>query len=326
MAYSNCDLILSVRDAEKDHGKWLAVRSSGIGGSDAATIMGLNPYKSVYQLWMEKTGQAEPPDLSGNQYIYWGSKNEANIAEWFAEVTGKKVRKLGTLRNRSHPFMLANVDREIMGEEAGLEIKTAGVSQYKYWKDDEVPDTYYCQCLHYMAVTGAEAWYIAVLIGGNEAKWKKIDRNEDDIRALIEAEADFWDKVQSGQAPDVDGSASCAAALGERFQGNHDLPPMALPSRAEELCREIEEWKKGISELKTLVTENENRLKAMLEDSEEGNAGKYRVTWKASAPRETVSIAAMKRGAPVIYRNLKNAGLIKVGKPVRRFSIKEVEE
>lgn len=326
MAYSNCDLILSVRDAEKDHGKWLDVRNSGIGGSDAATIMGLNPYKSAYQLWMEKTGQAAPPDLSDNQYIYWGAKNEANIAEWFSEVTGKKVRKLGTLRNRSHPFMLANVDREIMGEEAGLEIKTAGVSQYKYWKDDEVPDAYYCQCLHYMAVTGAEAWYIAVLLGGNEAKWKKIDRNEDDIKALIEAEQDFWDKVKSGQAPDVDGSSSCAAALGKRYPGNRDIPSMELPSSAEGLCRDIAEWKKGIEELKVLVTENENRLKAMMEDAEEGHAGRYRVTWKSSAPRETVSLAAMKRGAPVIYRNLKNAGLIKLSKPVRRFSIKEVEE
>lgn len=326
MAYSNCDLILSVRDAEKDHGKWLAVRSSGIGGSDAATIMGLNPYKSAYQLWMEKTGQTEPPDLSGNQYIYWGTRNEANIAEWFAEVTGKKVRKLGTLRNRSHPFMLANVDREIMGEEAGLEIKTAGVSQYKYWKDDEVPDAYYCQCLHYMAVTGAEAWYIAVLIGGNEAKWKKIDRNEDDIRALIEAEADFWDKVQSGQAPDVDGSASCAAALGERFQGNQGLSSVDLPSSAENLCRDIEFWKDRIAELKVLVTENENRIKAMMEDAEEGHAGKYRVTWKASAPRETVSLGAIKKKIPSIYRALEEDGFIKVGKPVRRFSIKEVEE
>ena len=94
--------------------------------------------------------------MSGNQYIYWGHKNEANIADWFQEDTGKKVRKLGTLRSRAHPFMLANVDRVVVGENAGLEIKTAGVSQYKKWQDDDVPDSYYCQCLHYMAVTGAK--------------------------------------------------------------------------------------------------------------------------------------------------------------------------
>lgn len=73
---------------------------------------------------MEKTGQVEPPDLSGNQYVYWGTKNEANIADWFQEETGKKVRKLGTLQNRSFPFMLANIDREVVGENAGQEVKT----------------------------------------------------------------------------------------------------------------------------------------------------------------------------------------------------------
>ena len=192
MAYRGCDLILSCHEAENDHAKWLETRNAGIGGSDASVIMGLNPYKSPYQLWLEKTGQAEAPDLSGNQYIYWGHKNESNIADWFMETTGKKVRKLGTLRSRAHPFMLANVDRAVMGEESGLEIKTAGVSQAKKWKGDEIPDAYYCQCLHYLAVTGASRWYIAVLIGGNEALYKTVERNEEDIKALIQAEADFW--------------------------------------------------------------------------------------------------------------------------------------
>lgn len=161
MVYRGCDLILSCHEAETDHAKWLETRNAGIGGSDASVIMGLNPYKSPYQLWLEKTGQAEAPDLSGNQYIYWGHKNEGNIADWFMEDTGKKVRKLGTLRSRAHPFMLANVDRAVMGEEAGLEIKTAGVNQAKKWKGDEIPDSYYCQCLHYLTVTGADRWYIA---------------------------------------------------------------------------------------------------------------------------------------------------------------------
>lgn len=89
MAYTNCDLILSVKEAE-DHEKWLKTRDLGIGGSDAAVIMGLNSYKSPYELWIEKTGQAEPPDLSGNQFVYWGTKNEPAIAEWFQEETGKR--------------------------------------------------------------------------------------------------------------------------------------------------------------------------------------------------------------------------------------------
>lgn len=231
MAYTNCDLILSIKDAE-DHEKWLKTRDLGIGGSDAAVIMGLNSYKSPYQLWMEKTGQVDPPDLSGNQYVYWGTKNEANIADWFQEETGKKVKRLGTLQNREYPFMLANVDRTVIGENAGLEIKTAGVSQYRKWKDDEIPDAYYCQCLHYMAVTGADYWYIAVLLGGNEAKWKRIERNEEDIKTLIEAEKEFWNLVQTQTAPPVDGSLSCSQALAARYADSRD-EEITLPEEAD---------------------------------------------------------------------------------------------
>ena len=97
MAYTGCNLILSVKDSA-DHDKWLKTRDLGIGGSDAAVIMGMNSYKSLYRLWMEKTGQADPEDLTGNMSVYWGTKNEPAIANWFQEETGKKVKRLGTLQ------------------------------------------------------------------------------------------------------------------------------------------------------------------------------------------------------------------------------------
>ena len=98
MAYTGCNLILSVKDSA-DHDKWLAVRDKGIGGSDAAVILGLNKYKSPYKLWLEKTGLAAPEDLSNNQYVYWGTKNEANIADWFQEEADTLIARieLGTL-------------------------------------------------------------------------------------------------------------------------------------------------------------------------------------------------------------------------------------
>lgn len=320
MAYRGCDLILSCHEAETNHAKWLETRNAGIGGSDASVIMGLNPYKSPYQLWLEKTGQAVAPDLSHVQAVYWGSKNEANIAEWFEEDTGKKVRKLGTLRSRAHPFMLANVDRAVMGEEAGLEIKTAGVSQAKKWKGDEIPDAYYCQCLHYLAVTGADRWYIAVLIGGNDAKYKVIERNEDDIKALVKAEADFWNLVETKTPPPVDGSASCAAALSEQYKGG--APAIMLPSDAEKVIESLESDRKIMEALKMQMTEKENSLKELLGDSEEGTTGKYKVLWKTMAGRTSVPVAKIKKKAPDIYKLLVDGGYITFGKPSRRFSIK----
>ncbi len=320
MAYRGCDLILSCHEAETNHAKWLETRNAGIGGSDASVIMGLNPYKSPYQLWLEKTGQAEAPDLSGNQYIYWGHKNEANIADWFQEDTGKKVRKLGTLRSRAHPFMIANVDRAVMGEDAGLEIKTAGVSQAKKWKGDEIPDAYYCQCLHYLAVTGASRWYIAVLIGGNEALYKTVERNEEDIKALIQAEADFWHLVETNTPPPVDGSASCAAALSERFKGGGES--ILLPSEAEKVIESLEDDKAILDSLKNQISLKENKLKELLGDAEEGSTDRFRVVWKSTSGRASVPLAKVKKTAPDIYRLLEDKGFISYGKPSRRFSIK----
>lgn len=321
MAYTNCDLILSVKDAE-DHGKWLEARAIGIGGSDAAVIMGMNPYKSPYQLWLEKTGQAEAPDLSHVQAVYWGSKNEANIADWFQEETGKRVKRLGTLRSREYPFMLANVDRTVVGENAGLEIKTAGVSQYRKWKDDEIPDAYYCQCLHYMAVTGAAYWYIAVLLGGNEAKWKRIERNEEDIQHLIMAETDFWKLVEARTPPPVDGSDSCAAALSAQYKGGDPNYSIILPPDIDGVIESLEDDKAIMDALKKQITEKENQLKALLGNAEEGTTDHYRVLWKTQAGRSSVPLAKIKKQTPDIYQLLEEKGCITIGKPSRRFSIK----
>lgn len=321
MAYTNCDLILSVKDAE-DHEKWLEARDLGIGGSDAAVIMGMNPYKSPYQLWLEKTGQAEAPDLSDNQYVYWGTKNESNIADWFQEETSKKVKRLGTLRSKEYPFMLANVDRTVVGENAGLEIKTAGVRQYRKWKDDEIPDAYYCQCLHYMAVTGADYWYIAVLLGGNEAKWKRIERNEEDIQHLIIAETDFWKLVETRTPPPVDGSDSCAAALSAQYKGGDPNYSIILPPDIDGVIASLEDDKAIMDALKKQITEKENRLKALLGNAEEGTTDHYRVLWKTQAGRSSVPLAKIKKQAPDVYQLLEEKGCITIGKPSRRFSIK----
>lgn len=320
----NAKLIMTVEEM-KDRKAWEKLRNMGIGGSDAAVIMGLNPYKSPYQLWLEKTGQAEPPDLSGNQRVYWGSKNEPNIADWFQEETGKKVMRLGTLQNREYPFMLANVDRTVVGENAGLEIKTAGSSQYRKWKDGEIPDAYYCQCLHYMAVTRADYWYIAVLLGGNDSKWKRIERNEEDIRTLIEAEKEFWNLVQTKTAPPVDGSLSCSQALASRYADSRD-EEIVLPEEADTLIGRIDGDMAIKKKLEEQIAYNQNLLKEMLGEAETGRVGSYKVAWKATAGRETCSLAKLKKSAPDMYEQLKDKGFISTGKSTRRFSIKEVEE
>lgn len=192
--------------------QWLAVRRGGIGSSDAAAAVGLSPYKSPLELWLEKTGRKEGPDLSQSEAVFWGTTLEAIIANVYANRTGNKVRRVNAvLQHPEHPFMLANLDRAV-GSEGVLEVKTAGGHSAQFWEDG-VPEHYQCQVIHQLAVTG-KAWAdVAVLIGGQDFRIYRIEREESQIADLIECETVFWNMVESDVQPEVDGSESCGSAL-----------------------------------------------------------------------------------------------------------------
>ena len=312
-------MILSVAESA-DRDAWLKIRNTGIGGSDAGAIMGLNPYKSPYNLWLEKTGQAEPEDLSDNEAVYWGTVNEPNVARRFTEVTGKKLYRRGTLQSDDHPFMLANVDRMVIGEHAGLECKTANAFAGRDWKDDEIPASYYCQCLHYMAVTNTPMWYIAVLVGGNHFVWKPIERNDDDIAALVEAESEFWRKVQEKEMPDIDWSASTTEALKKRYSAGGG-EAINLPDEAAEIFHSLDELNKTEKVLKEGIQLQKNKLMAMLGDSEIGTIGDRKVTWKASAGRESVDLKKIRADDPELLAEITSGGYIKQTKGSRILRI-----
>ena len=174
-----------------EHEEWLENRRKGIGGSDAGSICGLNPYSSAISVFQDKTQPlTEKPD---NESMRQGRDLEEYVARRFMEETGKKVRRANAIfYKEEQPFMLANVDRLIVGENAGLECKTASAYSADKWKDGHIPDSYEIQCHHYMAVTGADAWYIACVILGKEFIWHKIERDEEIIQMLISVESDFW--------------------------------------------------------------------------------------------------------------------------------------
>ena len=310
----NCKLIMTVEEMQ-DRDKWLAVREMGIGGSDAGVIAGLSRWKSPFRLWQEKTKQVEADDLSGNEYVYWGTVIEQLVADRFCELTGKKVHRRGLLQSEEFPFMLASVDRLVVGENAGLECKTANGFAAKEWEADQVPDTYYCQCQHYMAVTGAEKWYIACLIGGNHFVWKEIPRNDDDIKALIECEKDFWSKVQTVTAPPVDGSESCAKALREKFRGGI-TEPLELDEEKQTLVARYRGLKGLADDIKEQMETIKNQLCEALGDYETGYAGETKVSWKPQAGRITIDSKRLKAEKPEIFKEYS-----KQGSPIRVFKI-----
>jgi len=177
-------------------------RQGYIGGSDAAVIMGMNPWKNRVQLWQEKTGEMEPADLSENARVQWGIKLEDLVARHWAEVTGRKIRRNNfLLRSERHPWMAAHLDRQVAGG-GFLEVKTAG--QVGEWGPSDstlIPDHYMCQVQHYMAVTGDSKCWVAVLIGGSDFRHYTIHRNQPFIAMMVEAQEAFWKLVQNRTPP-----------------------------------------------------------------------------------------------------------------------------
>lgn len=308
-------LIMTVSEMQ-DRSAWLKMRTMGIGGSDASIIAGMNRWKSPFQLWQEKTGQVEPEELDDNEYIYWGRVLEQAVADRFSELTGKQVHKQGMLQNKAYPWMLANVDRMIVGENAGLECKTTNSFSGKQWDGDNLPDAYYLQCQHYMMATGMEKWYIACLIGGNHFVWKTVERNEEDIQALFNLEKEFWEiNVQQGVMPDVDGTDSCTQALRERFPGGN-IEEIELSSDAEQLLKALDAYKESEKQSKEKIAELKNRLALMLGDHEAGRCGDRLITWKTQKGRVTVDGKALKKEMPEIFDKYS-----KVGKPTRNIKV-----
>ena len=165
----------------KDEQAWLNLRNKYIGGSDASTVAGFNKWKSQYQLWAEKTGRSEKEDLSNNLRIWFGKRAEELVAERFTLDTGKKVHKTGVWVNDKYPWACASIDRMIVGENSFLECKTSSGFNKEKWLDDEIPDNYYCQILHYMAVMEMDYCYIACLFdNGSEYIYKKVKFNRED--------------------------------------------------------------------------------------------------------------------------------------------------
>lgn len=310
-------LILTVEEA-RDRNLWAFTRAKGIGGSDIAAILGMSRWKSAFGLWLEKTGQAEAPDLSENEAVYWGTVLEDAVAQRFCELTGKRVRRCGTLADDEYPFMHANVDRMIVGENAGLECKTTGAFGRSAWDGDEVPDAYYLQCQWYMMVTGCERWYIACLIGGNKFVWKEIPRNDSDIAAIRKAAVDFWHKVENRIMPEVDGSKECGATLAERFPQD-DSPAVELDGSADEIISELNEVSALVKDLTERKTLAENKLKALLGSAECGESRRYRVKWSTVKGRASLDSKALQVEMPAVYEKY-----VKVGKPSRRLTIKEM--
>ncbi|HIW77077.1 MULTISPECIES: YqaJ viral recombinase family protein [Gordonibacter] len=265
--------------------QWLARRKHGIGGSDSAAILGMSPYSTPLTVWLEKTGRIEPPDLSEKESVHWGNMLEDVVAREFASRhTDMKVRrKNAILVSKEHPFMFASVDRLVTdadGRTGVLEIKTAGAMREHDW-DDGIPEYYLPQPTHYLAVTGYEFFCVAVLIGGQKYREFRVERDDEDISALIEAEKRFWRMVEDDVMPATTCSEADTDALTHINCDPSDEYLDMLDDDAPQI-RQISEVSEQIKRLEKEKRQLGNELKQMIGSAKGIQTPTMKITWVRS--------------------------------------------
>ena len=281
-----------------DKKEWLKYRKKGIGGSDAGAVCGLNPYRTAMQVYNDKISDAiEEID---NEAMRQGREFEDYVARRFTEATGKKVRRANAMfYHESYPFMLADVDRMVVGENAGLECKTASPFMAEHWKDGKIPLSYQIQCYHYMSVCDADAWYIAVLIYGRELKYCRLERDEEMLSDLVRIEQDFWENhVQKRILPEPDGSKLADSVIADYFKRSM---AGSIPLKGfDEKLKRREELKGDIERMEKEKKKIEQELKIYMGEAERAENESYRVSWK-SVSSSRIDEPRLKEEQPEVY-------------------------
>lgn len=300
------------RDMDKK--EWLKYRKQGIGGSDAGAICGLNPYRSAMQVYQDKI--SDEIEETDNEAMRQGRDLEEYVSRRFMEATGLKVRRSNFMYcSEEYPWMLADVDRLVIGEDAGLECKTASAFQADKWKDGEIPAHYLIQAFHYMAVLGMKNWYIAVVILGSGFKYARIEWDDAVIQNLTAIESDFWNHhVLTGNMPSPDGSKVCDDVLEQYFHTSRKGSEIRLTGFDGQLERR-EELDALIRKLELEKNQIDQQIKLFMKDSELAVNDRYRVSW-TSVASSRIDAKRLKADKPEIYREfLKTSSS-------RRFTVK----
>ena len=312
-----------VKTIDLPRDEWLEVRKTGIGSSDAAAAVGLNPYQSQLELWLVKTGRDETlPKVDPHDEespMYWGNILEPIVAAHYTRRTGNRVRKINAVLQHPDPdkaWMLANIDREVIGvgDVQILECKTAGINGARLWREG-VPEYVQLQVHHQLAVTGKQAADVAVLLGGQHLEIHRIERDEVLIRNLVQLEREFWHFVETDTPPPADGSESADLALrclyqqdaGNTVDFSQDRTLSATFADLVALRESITDQEKLEAKLKqTLQQAIGSASGAVFETGE--------VTWKKAKDSSVLDVATLLKDQPDLMQRY---ALVRAGS--RRF-------
>jgi putative phage-type endonuclease len=299
-------------------------------------------FKDEYTLYLEKLGEIIPQEAG--EAAEWGHTLEPVVANKWHERVGSK---LGItiepfnylLQSKTHPFMLANIDRLAKrGDSFGiLEVKTASEYLNGEWAngeilsdgsgDGKVPPKYYAQLQHYFHVCGIGWGYFAALVGGNKLYSVYVERNDDYIRQLVEIEHLFTQRLELRIPPELNGSDTCRQLVGslykehsEDFLETEDSTFREWLERRnlikEHLDRMNEEHKQLTGPLEEELNLCETRLKAFIGENKGVTWNGWKVTWGIRAGRKSADIKLLEEKYPDIA-----AEVVKQGESYRQISV-----
>lgn len=297
-----------------NHEQWLKERRKGIGGSDAAAVLGLNKWATPLDVYLSKV---EGLKVEENEPMKWGNLLEPVIRQEYAERTGQAVEYgLPMLKHPKHEFILANLDGKIVDKEIGFEAKTARTSEG--WGEegtDEIPENYLIQVQHYMAVTGFKAFDVAVLIGGSDFRIYEVPADKELQEQIIEEEILFWNNHIIPAIPPAPRTIEDAKKM-------FKIPSIGKTIEADEeaisALSSIKTIKENIKNLEGELDEHTAKVMLKMADAEIlEHKGKTLATWKQAKGRESLDTTRFKEKYPILYKEY-----LKTGEPSRRFLIK----
>jgi putative phage-type endonuclease len=318
-----------VTDAEPETDEWFAARRDGITGTDLPKILGLTKYGNALSVWLDKRG--ELGDDAG-EAARWGQILEDPVAQEWAQRHSTTVDPVGVLAHHEQPWMRASLDRLVRfcpdGDgQCGLEVKTRSAFKSKVFQS-EIPDDVLAQTTWGLMVTGLHHMHVAVLIGGQELRSFRVDRDEKVEQYLLEAAAPIWAAVQDGVPPEAhpDADGVLLALLNQLYEkraGDRDLDPEKAQPWLDQYAEGAEIEKQG----KALKEQAKAGLVQLLDDGDAGLVdGVLAFTYRRPDPGETLTAANFRKfraDQPEIYEALRAEGYITTTKPGPRFDFKE---
>ena len=294
-----------------ENAEWHERRKSGLGGSDAPVACGISPWRTPFQLYLEKRGEGEAQPE--NEYMRWGKLVEPIIRQRYSDLTGMEVAvPKDLLVHPKYPWMIANPDGLL--PDRVLEIKASRTAQG--WGDagtDEIPEQYLLQVTHYMSVTGRNLADVAVLIGGSDFRVYTVELDPELEAILIDHERRFWEGVEKGEPPPLE---TYEDAL-QKYRQSKALVVQASEDVAASILRmkQLRDEKKAIEKqeeaLKTVVVK-------FMEEADTLALGETTLaTWRTSKPVKRFNSSAFKEKYPHLYEEF-----LDKGKPTRRFLLK----